>query len=213
MKRTRDNRSDDSSQVPMLNVYRVNRKLCAGDVSIHEAAGAAFSLWRDLRRQFPSHSLLKSDVAALLRQHVPIQAVRVHKRWQIFGGFEAYAELQSLPSPNTRVRVEIQEFRKISREQIESLSLALPLHYIEMYSLCGEVAEEQLRTCVKTRFSAAAQEVALACDMNSQIAFASSLGRSVDFLKRQAARLKPRNTPGADFLSDILEKAHSEKQH
>lgn len=211
MDRVHSTGSDGKPALPNFKVYRVNRKLCAGDVSIHQVAGPAFSLWRDLQRQFPTHSLVKPEIAALLRQHVPMQAIRVHKRWQIFGGFEAYTELQSLPSPTTKIRVEIQEFGEISREQIESLSLALPLHFIEMYSLCGQVAEEQLRTCVKTRFSPAAQEAVLACDMTSQSAFASSLGRTIDFLKRQAARLKPRKASSADFLSDTLKKAQHEK--
>lgn len=38
MKRNRDSRNDDSSLVAKLKVYRVNKKLGAGDVVVHDAA-------------------------------------------------------------------------------------------------------------------------------------------------------------------------------
>ncbi len=213
MKRTNDSRGDDKLVLPQLKVYRVNRKLCAGDVSIHEAAGAAFSLWRDLRRHFPTHSLVKPEFAALLRPHIPMQAIEVHKRWQIFGGFEAYTELQSLSSPDTKLRIEIQRYKKVGRAEVETLSLALLMHNIEMYSVCSNVADEQIRKRIETGFSPAAQEAVLACDISSQRAFASSLGRTIDFLKRQTVRLKPKKARDASFLSDVIEAATHEKKH
>ena len=68
MKRNRDSRSDATSQLPKLKVYRINKKLGAGDVVVHDAAAAAFSLWRDLRRQFPSYGLLKPEVRSILHR-------------------------------------------------------------------------------------------------------------------------------------------------
>lgn len=211
MDRVHSTGSDGKPALQDFKVFRANKKLCAGDVCIHEAAGAAFSLWRDLRRHFPTHSLVKPEVAALLRPHIPMQAVKVHKRWHVFDGFEAYMELQSLPSPETKIRVEIQQFKNIGRKEVEALSLALLVHKIEMYSLCGQVADEQLRTRVNTSFSSEAQETILACDMSSQRAFASSFDKTIDFFKRQAARLKSKKVPDADFLSDVLKVATHEE--
>ena len=211
MRRAKDSRSNGKSALRDFKVYRANRKLSTGDVSVHDDAAATFSLWKDLRRQFPPHSLLKPEIGSLLRGHVPMQAIKVRDRWHIFGGFETYTELQSLPTPTTKIRVEIQQFKKISRDEIEYLSLALLLHKVEMYSLCGSVAEEQLRTRLTTGFSTAARKAVLSCNTSSQSVFASWLGKSVHLLKRQAVRLKPKPTPAADFLSDILAETTHEK--
>ena len=205
MYRQDDKHSDSNRLLPKIKVYRLNKKLSAGDVSVHDAAAAAFSFWRDLRRQFPSHGLLKPEVRSLLLSYMPMQAIKVRDGWQIFGGFETYTELQSLPSPAAKIHVEIQEFRKISRDEIESFSLAFPLVLIEMYNLCSDVGDEQLRTYLKTLFSQQARASVLACDPTNRKRYGESIGTSDSTLKRQAERLGRSCSPGTNFIADILE--------
>ena len=205
MKRTNSTNNDLNAALPRLKVYRINKRLCAGDVSVHDAAAAAFSFWRDLRRQFPSYGLLKPEVRSVLLSYLPMQAIRIRDRWQVFGGFETFTQLQGLPSPTAKMHVEIQEFRKISRDEIESLSLAFPMALIEMYSLCSDVGDEQLRTHLKTLFSQQARDSVLACDPTNRERYCASINASAGALKRQAVRLRRAYSPDANFIADILE--------
>lgn len=205
MKRTNYTDNDDNPALPRLKVRRVNKQLRAGDVSVHDAAAAAFSLWRDLQRQFPSYSLLKPEVRSVLLSYMPMQAIKIRDRWLVFGGFEAYTALQGLPSPTAKMHVEIQEFQRISRDDIESLSLAFPTALIEMHSLCSDVGVEQLRTYLKTQFSRQARDNVLACDPTNRERYSKSIGTSDRKLKRQAHRLRRSCSPETNFITDILE--------
>ena len=205
MDRSNDNYSNSSPVLPTFRISRVHRVLGAGDVSVHEAAAGAFSLWRDLRRQFPPHAFLRPAIGKLVLSCIPVQAVKVRDCWQIFGGFEAYAELQSLPSPKVKIQLEIQRFTKIAYEDIESLSLAFLLHNIGIYSLCGDVGDEQLRNRLKTTFSSRTRDLVLACDPTSRERYGDSIDANASALKRQAVRLRRSCSPDANFIADILE--------
>jgi len=76
---------------------------------------------------------------------------------------------------------------------------------IEMYSLCSDVGDEQLRTYLKTLFSQQARDSVLACDPTNRERYGESINAKASALKRQAVRLRRACSPNANFIADILE--------
>lgn len=188
-----------------LKRRRVRRTLTAGRVAIHNAAQPAFAMWQDLRRQFHPGALITPEVASALVGHIPVQAVKTRERWLLFGGFETYTSIQLLASSGEKIRTEIVHYTNISHERIEPLSLALLLHNIGVYSLCGDVGGEQLRTRLNTAFNPRALDSVLACDPTSRERYSESIDTSASALKRQGERLRRSCSPDANFIEDILE--------
>lgn len=207
---TNHNESDIALRIRELKKRRVRTSLTAGRVAIHQAAQPAFAMWQDLRRQFHPGALITPEVASALVGHIPVQAVKTRERWLLFGGFETYTSIQSTAESREKIRTEIVHYTNISHEMIESLSLALLLHNIGVYSLCGDVGNEQLRTRLKTAFSQRARDSVLACDPTSRKRYSETIDASASALKRQGERLRRCCSPDANFIEDILEELRHE---
>lgn len=205
MSKKRYDQEDTAHRIRGLKTRRVRRSLTPGKVTIHNAAQSAFSMWRDLRRQYHPGALIKPEIALALLSHVPVQAVMAGNKWQLFGGFETYTNIQSLAGSRDKIRVEIVHYTNISHGLVECLSLALLVRNFECYSLHDAVAAEQARKRLKTGFSQRAQLSVLACDPTSRERHSASINTSASALKRQAERLRRSCSPDANFIADILE--------
>lgn len=190
-----------------IRIRRHVRKPTRSDVSLHPAAGAAYTVWKSVTRLFPRYSLLSEEATRFAICRVPMQVRRRGKNtWWAFGGFAAYDELQELEMPTLRLPVQLQEFKKISDPQVEAASLILLLHDIQNYALDGAVALEQIRRLIKTGFSQTAQDLVLATNACSQEEFARATGVRIGAFKRQATRLNRPKRVSPNFLGRILAK-------
>lgn len=183
---------------------RWTRKLSRGDVVLHPAAGPAFTIWQNTYRLFPRYSLLTEEATLLAISHTPMLAKKVRDRWLVFGGFEAYIEIQELPTETDSVAVHLQEYSKISDRQVEGLSLVLQLDKYQTHSVDGAVAPEQLRRLVKSSCRKDIADLVLSADYNSQGKFAESIDVKEGQLKRQATRLSKLEIEPADFITELL---------
>ena len=188
-----------------IRIRRRIRKPTRPDVALHSAAGAAYTVWKNLPRLFPRYSLLNEEATRFAICRIPMQVKRRGKKtWWVFGGFAAYDELQELETSTLRLPVQLQEYKKISDPQVEAVSLILLLHDLQNYALDGAVALEQLRRLIKTSFSQGAQKLVLATNTNSQQSFASGTGTTASKLKRQGARLKMPDPQDTSFIHRVL---------
>jgi hypothetical protein len=192
-------------ELEKIRMRRRIRKPMRADVALHSAAGAAYTIWKNLPRLFPRYSLLNEEATRFAICRIPMQVKRRGKNtWWVFGGFAAYDELQELETSTLRLPVQLQEYKKISDPQVEAVSLILLLHDLRNYALDGAVALEQLRRLIKTSFSQAARKLVLAIDTSSRQSFARRTGVSDSKLKRQAARLKASDPQDTSFIHRIL---------
>jgi hypothetical protein len=190
-----------------IKIRRRVRKPTRSDVSLHPAAGAAYSVWKSVNRLFPRYALLSEEATRFAICRVPMQVKRRGKNtWWVISGFEAFDELQELETSEERLPVQLQEYVKITDPQVEAVSLIFLLHALQNYALDWSVALEQVRRLIKTGFSRSAQDLVLAATTCSQVEFAQATGIGIGIFKRQARRLKGHELPDSSFLAQILAK-------
>ena len=192
-------------QIERLGVRRRIHRATRSSIELHPAAGPAFTVWSEIPRLLPRYSLLNQRATRFALRQIPIQVTRKGKNtWYALAGFETFCELQTLETPDSSMRVQMQQYLDASDPHVEALSLIFLMHSIEGFCIDGSIAYEHIRRLIKTGFRQSTQDLVLTASTRSQRSFADAVGIKPSRLKRQAEKLDHAALPKLDFAARIL---------